>query len=375
MEDASDRKYATAGQVFRVYFRHVRRYPLLVFLVVLGGVGLQVADLAAPWYLRKFFNILATQHPDPTMVQQLLGLIVIIASIWLASWASRRVQDLSNAYFEARVMRDLFSSAFEYLIGHSYNFFISRFAGSLTHRVSKFARAFEVLFDAIMTQFFPTFLFVCGAVAVLYSRSHLLGTALGVWAICFIVFQIYVARLRQPVRAARAEADTKVTGTLADAISNHATIMLFSGEAHEHRIVNAAVNVWREATLRSWFADNMIWSGIGLFMIAIEVGLLWGATVLWGQGLLTIGDFVLIQSYLLTTFDRLVGINRELRRFHDAFADSREMVYMLEEPYGVRDVPGASSLVVTEGRIAFDNINFQFAFLNFGSIFVSNSET
>ena len=113
------------------------------------------------------------------LVVQLFTLIVIIAAIWLVSWAARRLQDLANAYFEARVMRDLFSNAFEYLIGHSYNFFISHFAGSLTHRVSKFARAFETLFDAVILQFFPTFLFVAGAVTVLFIRNHTLGAALG----------------------------------------------------------------------------------------------------------------------------------------------------------------------------------------------------
>ena len=360
MEESHSRKHASAGQVFHTYFEHIRRYPFFVSIVIAGGVVLQLADLAAPWYMRKFFNVLAMKTPDADLLKQLFGLIVIVASIWLVSWAARRIQDLCNAYFEARVMRDLFSDAFEYLIGHSYNFFISHFAGSLTHRVSKFARAFETLFDAVVLQFFPTFLFVVGAVTVLSIRNHVLGAALGVWTIAFIAFQVYVVRLRQPVRAARAEADTRVTGTLADAISNHATIMLFSGQSHEHRLFNAVVDAWRAATWRSWFADNIIWSGIGLFMLVIEVGLLWGATVYWGRGMLTIGDFVLIQAYLLTTFDRLVSINRELRRFNDAFADSSEMVYILEEPHGVQDVPGAKQLSVVRGAIAFRNVCFSF---------------
>ena len=78
-------------------------------------------------------------------------------------------------------------------------------------------------------QFLPTFLFVTGAVVVLYFRNHTLGIALGIWSILFIWFQIALARWRQPVRAARAEADTRITATLADSISNHANVSLFSG--------------------------------------------------------------------------------------------------------------------------------------------------
>ena len=360
MQDSSHKQYVTGGQVFRIYFRHVRKYPLSLALVTLGAIGIQVADLAAPWYLRQFFNLLASNAPDETTVSKLLGLIAVIAVIYLANWVIRRVQELSNIFLESRVMTDLFSSTFEYLMGHSYNFFISRFAGSLTHRVNKFARACEVMFDAIMLQFFPTLLFVVGAVVVLFIRNHVLGVALGVWTVIFVVFQLYVAKLRQPVRAARAEADTKVTASLADSISNHATIMLFSGKRFEHGLFNAVVEVWRKATLRSWIADNAIWSGIGLFMIAIEIGLLSGATIYWSKGMLTVGDFVLIQAYLLTTFDRLLSINRELRRFFDAFADSSEMAYILGEPHRVADMPNARRLVVSEGAISFSRVSFSF---------------
>lgn len=351
---------ASAGQVFRIYFRHVARYPLLVLGVILGAIGIQATDLAAPWFLRQFFNSLATHSPDEKIVQELLGIIVLLALIWLGNWVAHRVQEFSNQYVEARVMKDLFSTAFEYLIRHSYNFFISHFAGSLTHRVSKFARAFEIMFDAIVLQFFPTFLFVVGAITILYIRNHTLGVALGIWAVLFVSFQVYVARLRQPVRAARAEADTRVTGALADSISNHPTIMLFSGAAHEHSLFNSVVAKWQKATMRSWFTDSWVWACLGFFMIAIEVGLMWGATIFWGRGLLTIGDFVLIQSYLLSTFDRLLSINRELRRFNDAFADSSEMVYILETPHGVQDIPGARPLVVKKGEIKLDSINFSF---------------
>ena len=346
--------------VTRIYVRHVRKYPILLIAVFFGAAGIQVTNLAAPWYLRQFFNTLAQNNPEAGIVAGLVGVVAILAAIYVAEWVLRRLQDVCIMYFESNVMTGLFSSTFEYLIGHSYDFFISHFAGSLTHRVSKFVRAFEVIFDAILLQFFPTFLFVTGAVTVLSIRNHVLGLALGVWAVLFIAFQLYVAKLRQPVRAARAEADTRVTGALADSISNHSTIVLFTGEGRERTLFADVVDAWRKATFKSWFADNAIWAGVGMFMVVIEVGLLYGATIFWSRGLLTVGDFVLIQAYLLTTFDRLVSINRELRRFFDAFADSSEMAYILDLPHGIQDVAGARPLIVSDGIIAFRDVRFGF---------------
>ena len=356
----SPRYRSTAGSVFKVYYRHTRKHRWLFFSLLFGSIALQTADLASPLYLRRFFNILASRTPNADMGHELIAIIGTIALISLASWAARRIQTFSIVHLESHVMADLFATAFEYLVGHSYNFFISHFTGSLVHRVNKFVRAFEGMFDCFMLQFFPTFLYVVGAVSILFLRNHTLGIILGVWVVCFVAFQIFVSRLRQPLRVARAEEDSKVTGTLSDAIANHMSILFFSGARHEGRRLGNAVERWRAATIRSWNADEFIWAALGIFMIVINVGLLYGAMVFWRRGLLTIGDFVLIQSYLLITIDRLVSINRELRRFYDAFADASEMVGMLETPHEIADAPHAPALAVDAGEIAFRDVDFYF---------------
>ena len=360
MKEQVSKKRPGIGAIVREYWRHIKKYPVAFGLVILGGIGVQATDLAAPLYLKQLYNIVAAHVPDQATVDHLFGLIGIVAVLWLANWIASRIQHFSNIYIEARVMSDLSQRAFSYLIDHSYNFFISRFSGSLTHKVNKFGRAFEGLFDSIVTRFFPTVLFVGGAIVVLFLRNHTLGAMLGIWAVCFVVFQIYVARIRQPIRIARSEADTKITGTLADAISNHATISLFSGEKHERNIFKRVVEQWRVATARSWYADGWIWTGLGLFIIAIETGLLYGAVIFWRQGLLTVGDFVLIQIYLFAIFDRLTAINQDLRRVYDAFADAGEMMELLELPHAVTDVPGARPLAVGGGEIEFAGVTFYF---------------
>ena len=352
--------HVSAGAVVRTYVGFVKRYPILLATFFIGATGLQAAELISPWYLRQFFNALALNVPSPTSAAGLIHIIIILAFVYLFSQVMRRMQDFSIVFLEARVMSDIFERSFGYLLGHSYNFFVSRFSGSLTHRITKFARAFEAMFDSVAYQFYPTLLFICGAVTVLYIRNAALGTALALWSLGFISFQLYVAWLMQPIRMERSEADTKVTATLADSISNHPTILLFSGEKHEQGIFGAVVDSWRQSTIRTWVTDNLIWGAIGLFMLGIEIGLLWGATILWGKGVLTIGDFVLIQAYLMTTFDRLISINRDLRRFHDAFADASEMVEIMQMQHEVRDKANAKPLKVNEGRIEFKKVGFRF---------------
>src|SRR3989344_4190153 len=360
MKEESDKKMAGAGEVLRVYWQASSPYTWSLFFIILGVLILQGATLAGPWFLRQFFNLLATNQFSVEIVTELLAVLALVVAMWLLEWVCRRLQDIVHMYFQARVMSNLLSQGFEYLVEHSYNFFVSSFAGSLTHKVSKFGRAFEIITDSILLQFLPTFLFALGAVIGLFTRSRWLGLALAIWSVVFMTFQIWVSKIRQPARVARAEADTKVTATLADAISNQATMMLFSGQKFEKGLFANVVAIWRKATIKLWLTDNLIWACIGLFMIAIEGGLLYGGILLWQQGLFTIGDFVLVQAYLLTTFDRLVSINRELRRFYSALADAGEMVAILKTPHEIQDKRGAKSLQVEKGEIWFDDVTFGF---------------
>lgn len=349
-----------AKDVFREYSREARRFPWLLSIAVSSSVLAQVAGLVSPLYMRQFFNILAAYNTAPDIVHQLLVLVGIIALVSFLGWAAQRAQTYSIMHLEVRAMSDLYARAFDYLIKHSYQFFISRFSGTLTRRVSKFAASFETILDSLLLNFFPTLFFSVGAVAILFLRNHILGIVLGMWVVCFVVFQIFVARLRQPLRIERAEADSKMVGALSDAVSNQNTIALFSGALHESGLFRKTVAVWQKATARSWNADELIWSAQGILMVAINIGLLYGAVIYWQKGSLTIGDFVLIQSYLLGLFNQLLGINYTLRRFYDAYADAVEMVEILHMPHEIQEAPNARPLVVSRGVIAFKKIDFAF---------------
>jgi ATP-binding cassette subfamily B protein len=341
----------------------LKHLPLFIILVV-GTIADQATSLISPLYLKKLFNTLTIGNPSPTIVHGLIITIGIILILSLADWALTRVQNFTVQIIESRIMAELYATTFTYLMDHSYHFFSSQFTGTLTRRVSKFVSAFETLFDSVMLQFFPTALFVVGAVVILFIRNHTLGLFLLVWVVLFVAFQIWVAKLRQPVRAARAKEDSKVVGMLSDAVSNHITVTLFAGNTFEQKNFSDAVQQWRKAVSNSWTADELIWAALALFFVVLNVGMLYGAVQFWERGLLTVGDFVLIQAYLLSTFQQLIGINRNLRRFYDGHADALEMVDILNTPHEIQDAAGAKELSISNGAIDFSAITFYFAEAN-----------
>ncbi len=349
-----------ARDIFGAYAKEVRKNAGLFSLVLLGSMVVQATSLASPVFLKELFNLIAAGHPAPELMRGLFTLVGIIAGISIIGWIGYRLQFFCLVFFEVRSMANLYDASFYYLIRHSYHFFVSQFSGTLTRRVSKYSASFETIVDGIMMGFLPTFFFATGAVIILFIRNHILGIALGVWVICFVAFQIFVARLRQPLRVARSEADSKMTGSLSDAIANQNTISLFSGNRHEQDIFRKIVKIWQKATLRSWVADETIWSIQGILMTGINIGLLYGAVVYWQKGLVSIGDFVLIQSYLIGLFNQLMNINIQIRRFYDAYADAVEMATILKTPHEVHDIPDAVPLSPKNCEIVFKDVHFRF---------------
>ena len=355
------KKRGWSKETMQIYIAEARKHPWLLASLMAGTLALQGAMLTAPLYIRQFFNLLVTHTPDSETMRALFVTLAFIAGAYFLEWASRRIHVFSMNFIDSAVMASLYRRAFEYLIQHSYHFFTNQFAGTLTRRVSKFANAFEIIFDSIMMQFLPTCIFIVGAVIILFLHNHTLGLMLGGWVILFVAVQFFFVHLRRPLRVLRAEEDSRMVGNIADAIGNQNTITLFSGVVFESNRFMSTVSRWQKALIRTWNSEEMVWSVLGFLMAAIEIALLFGAVVFWQQGLLTVGDFALIQAYLLTTFDRLVTINRELRRFNEAFADAGEMVEILETPLEIADVPQAPKLTVMQGKIEFKNVSFNFS--------------
>jgi len=208
--------------------------------------------------------------------------------------------------------------------------------------------------------FMPTALYVVGAIVILFVHNHALGIILGIWSILFVTVQVYMSRLHRPIRIFRSEQDSKLVGAIADAIGNQNTITLFSGAREEYIRLKQFVDRWCAAQLRAWHISEYIWGIQGLLMVAINIILLYGAMYYWQRGELTIGDFVLIQTYLIGTFEMLNGITRELRRFYDALADAEEMAVIIERSHDIQDMPGAVPITISQGAVDFKDVTFHF---------------
>ncbi|MDO8593672.1 MAG: ABC transporter ATP-binding protein [bacterium] len=354
------KKPARVRSVLKAYGKAAIKYPGLLGTTIIAVVTIVGGRIAAPLYLKQFVNVLAGGNTVPHVFDSILVILAVYALINFITWVGEQVRMTMTGRLEACAMADLYDTSFTYLIGHSHEFFISNFTGTLTRRVTRYARSFESVFDNLLMNLLPACLFLVGVVTVLSLRNIWLGMSLFVLTIVFIYMQYKMVMWLQPLRTKRTEEDSHMTGALSDAVLNHSTITSFAALFYERSYFSKVASKWRDATRGAMDGYAWVYGIQGLFGLLIEIALLGGTALLWQRGLLTIGDFVLVQIYIIGLLDQVWGIGRNMRQLQDAFSEATEMLDIMELPHAIQDVKGAKELKVTEGAITFDHVRFEY---------------
>ena len=122
-------------QTFSLYWQHASRYKLTIFVLIFSLIAAVTTEVLVPLWYRKFFNLLA--EDNRALVSPLVHILVVVLSLKFLQWSFWRVATFTNNFFQPRVMADLVNTCFQYLHGHSYNFFNSKFVGSLVRKVNR----------------------------------------------------------------------------------------------------------------------------------------------------------------------------------------------------------------------------------------------
>jgi ATP-binding cassette, subfamily B, bacterial len=345
-------------QTLKIFWLHAKKYPGKIAILLIAITGFTSLAIYGPFWYKKFFDTLA--QAQSYEAGKLVEIILIILLINFGSWAFYRVAEFTNNHFQPRIMMDLLNTCYNYLHKHSNNFFNNNFTGSLVRRVNRYYRAFEVVADQVYWEMGNTFIRIFFIVAVLFFYSWPLALTFLIWSFVYIIFHFWFSRYMLKFDIAKAETDTRTTGHLADTITNNFNIKLFSSRRYEASAYRRLTEKLHGLMLKIWNLTSISQAVQTLLMIALEFGVFYVAIKFWQQGVLTIGDFALIQAYIIQMFAHLWGLGRQIRRIYEALADAEEMTEILETPHEIKDVPKAGKLQASMGQINFSKVNFSY---------------
>lgn len=349
------------NQTLALYARHLRPYLGATIFVVACVVANSILHNIVPLYFKDFFDILSTHSAaDANVVGMLLTVLAYIAGLEGINWILRSVAGFCISGIQSNVLADLHQLCFDNLHRHSFSFFHNNFVGGLVKRVNRFVNVFELLFDQILWNLISAAVNVITILVILTARSLWLGVIVLGWTIAFLILNWFLTKIKTPYDIHHAEAETKVSSHLADTVSNSVSLKLFNGYQREKTFFAKLLTTARDLQNKRWTLDSWFDAAQTLLIIILEIGIFYAAIRLWHQGILTAGDFVLIQSFLISLFTEVWGVGRTLRRISEGLSEAQEMTTILQTPFEILDKPGAQDLRITSGELVFKNISFTY---------------
>lgn len=347
-----------------VFYTHAKKYPWHLSAIVLSiAVGSSIY-LLTPYLYKLLIDTLVASYQgqaDYVVVGTIYKYLLYVLGLNIGAWVLWRVATFTNNYFQPKVMSDLTETCFDYMHLHSHTFFSNRFVGGLVRKVGRLVSGFEAVSDAIYWNMVPMVVRITAVLVIITYRFHTLGYIMIAWTLSYLVINYFMTMKKLKYDAERAKADTEVTAYLADTITNNNNLKLFTALAFEKLGFRKTTQKRFDLTKFSWDFDATIEAVQSGFMVLLEFSVFWIAIQMWQAGNLTVGDFVLLQSYLLTVFDRLWDFGRVVRKLYNNLADAQEMVEILNEPHQITDQAGAQDLMVSQGLVEFKNVKFRYA--------------
>lgn len=345
---------------FKFFFKYCRKYQWQVFVIVGVIILASASNLVTPIFYKKFFDILTGSLSKNEMAQGMLMAIIFAALTEFVGWIFWRTAAFMDLRFMTKVAANILQDIFSYIHKHSFSFFENSFVGGLTKKIYRFQRAFNDVFNIFVWNILQVATVVIIVIIVLLRKNILLGSFVIAWVVLMFIVNFIFSRYKLKYDLARSEQDSKVGAFLADSLTNNSNVKLFNGYGREIDNFEQETEKNRKLHALSWALSEGFEAVQTLLMIGLEFGVFYIAIQLWKKDMITIGDFVLIQTYVLNIFYRFFNIGRQIRAIYEALADAEEMTVILNTPHEIQDKPNASELKIKNGAIDFNKVCFNY---------------
>ncbi len=268
-----------------------------------------------------------------------------------------RICDWTDWYLDAVGGKYLIEKAFDAVIRQSMRFHSDHFSGSLTSQANKLSSAYITFKSVFAWDLYPLFLTTAFSLIVMFVICAPFGAIMTAFVAAYVVVASLVYFKTTHYEEKMAKAENKMTGQLADSITNVMSVKSYAHEKHEKRRFAEATARTKKATLglaKASFYRNLSLNSLGSVTFVVLIFLVVMGHNLFG---LNIADTV----YLFTLSNSLLSsvwqINHILRSMNRAFGDANEMVEILDMPYIIDDKTDVP-IEVTDAGIEFEHISF-----------------
>ena len=330
-----------------------------VLMAILALIAAKATTLLLPYGLKLIVDAL-----DGNLQAQItLPLLLVIGygSLRFASVFFGEIRDALFGRVTEHAMRQVGLNVFKHLHQLDLSFHLDRQTGGISRDIERGTNGISFLMRFMMFNILPTLLEILLVAIIfwsLFSFWYALTTAVAVLA--YIWFTVKVTEWRNKYIREANQADSSTNSKAVDSLINYETVKYFNNEAYEAENYDRALAGWEQAKLRNRLSLLALNSGQALIIaLAITVMLLLAADGVVEKQL-TLGDFAMVNAYMLQLFlplNFLGFVYREIRR---ALTDLENMLGLLKRRPMISDAVDARPLQLADGTIEFRDVHFAY---------------
>jgi ATP-binding cassette subfamily B protein len=288
-------------------------------------------------------------------------LIIAYGGARVAAQLFNELRDAVFAKVEQRAIRRIALSTFRHLHALSLRFHLDRQTGGLSRAIERGVRGMEFLLSYLLFNMLPTLfeiLLVCGILWGFFEASLAIATLAII--VVYVAFTFAVTDWRIKFRREMNERDSQANTRAIDSLLNFETVKYFANEEHEARRFDEALQAYERAAVKSQTTLSVLNIGQGIIIsVGLTIVMLLAARGV-AAGRMTVGSFVLVNTYLIQLYAPLNVLGVVYRNIKQSLTDLESMLRLLAVKAEVADKPGAPDLMVTRGEIVFDHVSFAY---------------
>jgi len=335
---------------------------------VVGAVGLlilaKLANVVVPVIYKHAVDALDASGPGGPAGIALtvaVGLIVAYGGARIMAQGFSELRDAIFAKVVQRATRVVGLATFRHLHGLSLRFHLDRRTGAVSRAIERGSKGIEFILNFMLFNIVPTFveiLLVCGILWVLYDPSFAVATFATIAG--YVLWTLLITEWRTQYRRLMNTTETESSSKAVDSLLNYETVKYFGNEEHEARRFERSLRRYEDAAIRSKTTLSLLNIGQGAVIALGLIAVMSLAANGVAAGTMTLGDFVLVNAYLIQLYMPLNFLGFIYREIKASLADMEAMFALLRETPEVVDPPGAPALQVTGGAVEFKDVVFAY---------------
>lgn len=342
-----------------------RAVRIRVVIAMIALVLSKVATVVTPFFFREAVDLLAPEEGAARetwlLVAGPVGLVLAYGFMRLAGTGFAQLRDGVFASVGQRALRAIACETFTHIHALSLRFHITRRTGGLSRIIERGVKGVDFLLRFLLFSIIPLILelaLVAAILFVVFDVWYLVVVLVTV--VVYVAFTFRVTEWRVAIRRRMNERDTDANQKAIDSLLNFETVKYFGAETREARRYDRAMAGYERAAVQT--QTSLAWLNVGQTFIITAglVAVMAMAAIGVQAGSLTVGDFVMVNAYMIQITMPLGFLGTVYREIRQSLVDMGAMFGLLDQPAEVVDRPGARPLRVTEGRIVFRNVAFAY---------------